>query len=377
MQYYFSPTHDLATFKHGLAQLESDPTVLSVLIFSCDKNDYPLPQINTVLQNFSKPLMGGVFPQIIYQTQAYKTGCLLVGLPYALNVERFEGLSDKNTPFADQIEHAFLGVETPHTVLVLVDGLAKCISGVVDGLFDVLGAESNFVGGGAGSLSFVQKPCLFSNDGMFADVALVGFLQASSRVGVGHGWSTIDSDHQITRVDKNIIYKIDHRNAFEVYQEVVNRYSATPILKENFFEVAQAFPFGINKRCSEKVVRDPIAVTECGALICVGELALNDFIDILSALPEQLIAAAANTAQLAFEMPAEQPPQGILLIDCISRALFLQKNFSQELEAIALATAQQSPTPLTQFGALALGEIANSGGGYLEFYNKTTVVAVF
>jgi len=62
------------------------------------------------------------------------------------------------------------------------------------------------------------------------------------------------------------------------------------------------------------------------------------------------------------------PYAGTLVFDCISRALFLQDHFAQELAAVA-----QGQSPL--FGALTIGEIANSGRSYLEFFNKTTVVA--
>ena len=56
-------------------------------------------------------------------------------------------------------------------------------------------------------------------------------------------------------------------------------------------------------------------------------------------------------------------------IDCISRVLFLEGDFEQELQAVS-----RSGIPL--IGALTLGEIANSRNDYLEFYNKTSVVGV-
>ncbi|MFN2343877.1 MAG: hypothetical protein ABR542_10995, partial [Desulfonatronovibrio sp.] len=58
----------------------------------------------------------------------------------------------------------------------------------------------------------------------------------------------------------------------------------------------------------------------------------------------------------------------MILIDCISRVLFMENDFSMELSAV-------DDRALT-FGALTLGEIANTGDSYLEFYNKTAVVGV-
>lgn len=371
MQHYFTPASALSALTEGLSRMAKADSVQSVLVFACDANDYERETLSAVLQSQTKPLIGGVFPQIVFQNQAYEQGALVIGLPYALHSVCISGLSESNRCFADEIEAALAGQSTPPTVLVWVDGLAKCISDLVDGLFDVLGAEPHYIGGGAGSLSFVQKPCLFSNQGVHQDSALIGLLQAPSRIAVGHGWSSVDKDHQITRVEKNTIYEIDHRNAFEVYASVVNRYAPQLLVKANFFQVAQAFPFGINKFSDEKVARDPIAVTDEGALVCVGELVEGDFVDILSAKPAQLVTAAAETASRAYGQASMKPPQMALLIDCISRALFLKPQFHLELDAIWQVTPAHTPL----FGALVLGEIANSGAGYLEFYNKTTVVA--
>ena len=59
----------------------------------------------------------------------------------------------------------------------------------------------------------------------------------------------------------------------------------------------------------------------------------------------------------------------IFFVDCISRVLFLEKDFKEELQSV-------NPNNLSLVGALTLGEIANSGNDYLEFYNKTAVVGL-
>jgi hypothetical protein len=57
-----------------------------------------------------------------------------------------------------------------------------------------------------------------------------------------------------------------------------------------------------------------------------------------------------------------------LVIDCVSRALFLGDRFGEELEAV-----REEPHP--QIGFLSLGEIGASGDDFMEFLNKTIVVA--
>ncbi|HIE56438.1 MAG TPA: histidine kinase, partial [Chromatiaceae bacterium] len=65
----------------------------------------------------------------------------------------------------------------------------------------------------------------------------------------------------------------------------------------------------------------------------------------------------------------DAPGRCQLVMDCISRALFLGDHFQRELDAF-------SQPGLPMLGALTIGEIANHGDDYLEFYNKTAVVGI-
>jgi hypothetical protein len=137
---------------------------------------------------------------------------------------------------------------------------------------------------------------------------------------------------------------------------------------ENFFELAKCYPFGINRLGGEKIVRDPIKLREDGALVCVGEVPAESFVDILTGDVPSLTNAARKALALsedAYRGPADQ--KIVLFMDCISRVLFLGEEFEQEIEAV-----YQENVPL--IGALTLGEIANSRRDYLAFYNKTAVV---
>lgn len=60
-----------------------------------------------------------------------------------------------------------------------------------------------------------------------------------------------------------------------------------------------------------------------------------------------------------------------LLFDCISRQLFLEQDFSKELEGISDALGCNN-----LLGALVLGEIASGPSGVIHFHNKTAVTAV-
>ncbi len=61
--------------------------------------------------------------------------------------------------------------------------------------------------------------------------------------------------------------------------------------------------------------------------------------------------------------------RAVLLIDYISRVLFLENDFDKEIAEVFQENMQL-------IGALPLGEISNSGKDYLELYNKTCVVGI-
>ncbi|AEG32395.1 FIST signal transduction protein [Thiomicrospira cyclica] len=372
MIYHYSSSGKCVDFVAVCEDVMRHEDVQGILALTAEANRYDVKELSQSLSRLQKPIMGGIFPQIVYDSNAIEQGFVLIALKTPIDIKRFEGLSNLEQDFVADIDRAFCDQPPPKSCISLVDGLATCISSWVDGLFEVLGSDVKFVGGGAGSLSFEQRPCLFCNDGVFKDAALIGVLDKSFNVGVGHGWHTMHSGLQVTQVKKNIIYEIDNQNAFEVYQRLVAPHHNIGITAENFFSVAQAYPFGIHRLNDEKIVRDPIAVTPEGGLICVGELSQGDFVDLLTAEPAQLINAAAVTSACA-SSSQQASLQHPILFDCISRALYLKEQFSDELAAIK--SELTSPDPLV--GALVLGEIANSGNGYLEFYNKTTVVACF
>jgi len=109
---------------------------------------------------------------------------------------------------------------------------------------------------------------------------------------------------------------------------------------------------------------------EDDALICVGEVPEESFVDIMNGNLESLIAAAGDAllkAEKSYDGSLDG--SGLLFIDCISRVLFLEDDFKKELEVI-----HKKGIPL--IGVLSIGEIANSGKDFLEFYNKTAVVSI-
>lgn len=336
-----------------------------ILVFTCDANGLTSKDLDPILKKVPVPIFGGIFPQILYKDKKYTQGttilCFSEDTP---TLHIIKNISDEET----NIDKHFEVIEEDfNTMFVFVDAFSTSIEKLIEELYFEFGLENNFIGGGAGSLSFEQKPVIITNEGLLQDSVALVTTSKSCGIGVKHGWKSIQGPYQITKADKNTIIELDYKPAFEVYKNVVEKHSSKTFNDENFFDIAKAYPFGVSKIGSEKVVRDPIAM-ESNSLICVGNVKVGDYVDILNSTTNELVEAASIALNKAKEEKGEI--EITFFIDCISRVLFMEDDFQLELDAVTKDSKNL-------IGAMTLGEIANTGKEYLEFYNKTAVIGVF
>jgi hypothetical protein len=357
---------------HGLAALLDAaldrPDVAALCVLAADGNGFTPAAVDPHLAGCPLPLFGGVFPQVVHGREHLARGTVVIGLPVAPRLTTIRTLSDPDAPITAAVAAAIDAEAAGSTCFVFVDGLARRIGALVDALFVHHGVGVGFVGGGAGSLTLVQRPCVLTNGGLLADAAVLAQLPLASGIGVAHGWAIISDPLKVTRSDRTTIVELDYRPALDVYREVVEPAAGVRVTADDFFTVAKGHPFGIRRMDSEVVVRDPITVGDRGSLVCVGDVAQGSVVHILRGEAEALIAAARLADTRAHQALAA-PTGWRLFIDCISRVLFLGDGFGAELAAV------DDGVPMV--GALTLGEIASSGDGMLEFYNKTAVVGRF
>lgn len=356
------------SLKLTLDEALADGPVGSLLILACDDNGFSPDTIDPVLTALSVPVFGGVFPYVMSGTGVMRTGCVVIALEHHAEIYTVPGLSDPMTDFEDVLADQ-VGDEEFKTLMVFLDGFSARIKAFIEALYTTFGLEINYVGGGAGSRSFVKAPCVFTNDGMKVDAAVIAALDMESGVGVRHGWSPISGPYQVTEAEGSKIISLDWSPAYDVYKEVVEEHSGRQLEDQPFLDLSIGYPFGVAKKGSESVVRDPVWLDAERNLVCVGEVPAGEYVDILHGSADDLIASSAQALERAREaFPATAKPGLTLFIDCLSRAYFLKDEYERE---VAAAQAPDMPN----IGVCTIGEIANNGRDYLEFYNKTTVIA--
>ena len=317
--------------------------------------------INTLI-NFD--VSGAIVPQIIMNNENCSKGLLVSELGVNFNIDLVEDLSK----FTSQDE----SFKNKDSLIVILDGLSPNISSFLDNLFESISHKTQIIGGGAGKMTLVQEPVIFSNGKIYQNAALILSVDLKLHIGIENGWEKLEGPFVTTSSEKNVLKTLNYNNAFDTYKKYVETDSGKKFNKDNFFEISKSYPLGIIKFNKEVIVRDPIALDEDNNLILVGDIPQNSTINILKGNKENLINSSNKAILKIKNNMNENITKNVLIFDCISRSIFLEEKFSDELNQITKELSEDT----NLFGALTLGEIANNGDEYLSFYNKTCVVGM-
>lgn len=354
--------------------LQPEDGTAFLLLFS----EHDTPDIHQLIETLNQQnivFWGGIFPGLLYGNKRVDKGCIVKKFDTLLApfcVSNIESTALTGLP-------AYGSIELPRkgTAMVLFDGLSPNLYHFLENLNDLLGKQCHFIGGGAGSISLRQQPCVFNNEGLFADAAIVCVVDKSIHIGVRHGWEQMAGPMVATQTEGNTILQLNWQRAIDVYNDLVENDAGIRLTKENFASIAQGYPLGIFREKADDIVRDPLAMLDNGAIVCIGEVPPNTVLHILKGYPETLLNAARTAIQestASFQPNAT--PKSTFVVDCITRTLYLDKRFAEELDIIqeGIGNSDETQKP---FGILSLGELASYGMGLLELFNKTIVVGRF
>lgn len=334
-----------------------------LLVFIAEKSASVATTLIDLFSSNGIKFFGGVYPTIIHDTSNYHDGILVIEVP---NVQEVIKFSMKDEASFRQIKN----LDGVNTAILLIDAMVSETDLLLKKVYGLLNNRINIVGGGSGFMSFEQQPCIFTQDGMFDDGAVLALMSSKSKIGVKHGWEVFAGPFVATSTEKNIIKELNWRPAFEVYKEVIEANSANEFTENNFIDIAKIFPFGIYKEGAEFVVRDPIAINEDNEIVCISEVPENSTLQILTGDPENLILAARDVALQTYH--EENAANCLMVFDCITRVMYLDKQFEAELKAMRDVYKEKQ---CKIRGVSTLGEIASSGMGFVDFYNKTIVAS--
>jgi hypothetical protein len=257
------------------------------------------------------------------------------------------------------------------TSVVLVDGLSAQGEALIDELRAQTGTGGEIVGGAAGddgqfAVTQVASGITCARNGV---AALFCHGERRWGIGVDHGLTPAGPRMRVTRATGNVVYELDSRPAFAVYQDHA---------RERGIELRadSAGPFLINNELGIVVfdqlrkARAPLSVGADGSLTCAAEIPQGATVCILGGTPDGLVRAARSAAMEARERLDRRDAAAVLLFDCICRGTLLDDQFQREIDAVRSVFPD---TPIAGF--LTYGEIARYTGRLEGWHNTTAVVA--
>jgi len=321
------------------------------------------------------PLAGAVFPTLLADNHFYKNGLVLLPfheMPYYAFLSMPGNHQNHAKGLADEITAAVkshLEPEVETTLFLIFDAMIPDISTILDELYLILADRVHYMGVNAGSETFKPMPCLFDNSRIFQDGVLVILLKHHAGAILEHGYRAPSQMISATATKGNRIISIDWRPAFEVYREMAQTHYNIVINKDNFYQYAVHFPFGILRANGEIIVRIPVALEEDGSLFCVGEVPANSVLTLLNAPEVDLAKTIKTLAEGLTALAGSTKEKNLVTFYCAGRRLHIGDKAGEELQTLAGHTQANRIV-----GALSLGEIGSSiQGGYPLFHNATIV----
>ncbi|HEX9060490.1 MAG TPA: FIST C-terminal domain-containing protein [Clostridia bacterium] len=338
--------------------MDLEPTE-QLMVLVGEKSSDSISEMSQYLNGRNIKFFGGIYPSLLVGNNSKRSGFIL----------------QKHEPVYCSLVFPFMmrmkiEPETLKgcTAIVLIDGLSDQMKELTDTIYDKIGDNVTYVGGGAGFYDLAHRKCIFDNKGMYENALYVCIVKSPSYLAVKHGWKKSEGPFFVKRSRDNILCQLDNYNAFDVYRSVIEDIEGVTLGKEDFFTYAKDYPFGIVQDNGSVIVRDPINLNEDNEIICVASVPEGSDVYILKGDTDTLLASSLEIAELCVNnAPYEYSP---MLFDCISRAMFLEDRFEEELSNI------QDKMSFPVEGALSIGEIATLKNGEIVIHNKSTVLAL-
>lgn len=334
-----------------------------------------VPILQTICRQRGLALAGAIFPALVGEQRFLTQGAWLLCFdrmpPYFL-LPAVNAAGDAAGQIVAAAREGLKAcpAEAPKpTLFMIFDGMVPNVASILDGIYLALSNRVEYGGINAGSETFQPMPCLFDTTQLVGDGVLGLLLPGSMAPMLEHGFAQPERAMSATSTEGNRIAMIDWRPAFDVYQEIIREQYGIELTRDNFYEYAVHFPFGILRANGDVVVRIPVALTDDGSLYCVGEIPENAMLVLLRAP-----APGANgcIARLADHLRgAHGALQGTQLLTfyCAGRRMHLGDDAEKEL-----AELQAESGVGEMAGALSLGEIGSTvRWGYPMFHNATLV----
>lgn len=346
---------------------EHRATSQSDFIILCGEDaplDYPL--LIQMLNDKNVNFCGGIFPSVIYNSNNYKDGVLVLPILFEQNPTVIKGLDNGQIDIPETLKP-----QDANSLFILTDGLSNWISKFIFQLYYEIGSDHYVFGSGAGFGSFKREPCLFTNEGIFMDAAMVVPVKNQIVQSSRHGLNSIAGPYIATKTSANLIQELNWKPAYPIYKSIIEDQEDIDIKPDNFYKYAKSYPFGIYRTDSEYLVRDPVRLQSDNSIKFGAEIPSNSILYLMKANVPNMLTAGEEACNKVISNT--ENPSFLFIANCISRTWILNDSMSQELRNIEWAASRKS---LPVYGVFSMGEISSANGGLLDYHHKTIVISI-
>lgn len=345
---------------------------MGIFILLPEAEKAAISTLQTLCRKEKIPMLGAVFPALVTDSGFVTTGAWLLRFdrmpPWFL-------LADLGEPGAEALVanvETLLKAKTTEgpmpQLFMIFDGMIPNVSTHLYMLSRPLKSKLTMGGVNAGSETFEPMPCLFSSETVVSNGVLGMLLPQETRLVVRHGYPVSKKLMSATSGKGNRIDSIDGRPAFNVYQDVMKTEYGITLTRENFYEYAVHFPFGV-VTALDVLVRIPVGFNDDGSLFCVGEVPSHSALRLLKAPAFEASSCVGELSDLLAGTNNETHDQPLLTFYCAGRRMHFGE--AAEKETVQLKSRTKAAK---LFGALSLGEFDQDRSfGFPSFHNAAIV----
>ena len=366
MRPIYSATND--QFIAELYSLNANPQVKSLILVAAEKGFCSPEEITPVLQSIEKPILGGIYPSLIFESELKNTGAVIFPLSYELKTTAFDLADLSEEKYLAQLNENFDNyLPESNSLLVFIDAYSLNKNDAFEVLYNYFGLHISVAGAACGGEEVQQRPCLLHNSGFLVDKMIVGITPERMGVEVATGWRNISRQMKVTGAEGNVVKTLNWEPAFQAMQKAVTAFTGQPYTIDDYKHARALYSLSLYRMDGEDVVRN-IYNVDGDDLYCDDYVNQGEFVSFV----DGEINSLCNAVEIAYNKLCQKNATEnsiVFTIYYFGRAIYYGENINKEIAVLS----KDKPV----YGVVSLGEIANTGESLLEIYNKSCVLVLW
>lgn len=269
----------------------------------------------------------------------------------------------------DAAQSARKGLKRCHNeerfAIMLTDPLNAGVSDIDKGIEEILGQNFPLIGAATAAHSKQRATFQFCNDEVVTD-SVVLLLFAGPVVfscGIKGGHAPMGGKEKVTSVNKNILYRVGNKSAFEYFQSYIGK--SHSLFMNYCLAVFEKDREGFYVRSA------PFCDPETGSVTLNGIVPEGSYVQIGTADKNTCIDSCTQSVLSALENYPGSKPEAALLFSCAGRKIMLGTQVVKEYQ-----TVKKHLDDIPFSGFYAYGEIGPLSKGSKSLFHGTTFVTL-